>query len=84
MSFTFGKVFQPFIEERPIAVMARGVLENLLNPEKIDELFERTAEVQYTRELTFSALVDLMGQVVCVPRGSCRGSRSRPHPRTTA
>jgi IS4 transposase len=64
MSFTFGKVFQPFIEERPIAVMARGVLENLLNPEKIDELFERTAEVQYTRELTFSALVDLMGQVV--------------------
>jgi IS4 transposase len=64
MSFAFGKVFQPFIEERPIAVMARGVLENLLNPEKIDDLFERTAEVQYTRELTFSVLVDLMGQVV--------------------
>ncbi len=64
MSFTFGKVFQPFVEERPIAVMARGVLENLLNAEKIDELFERTAEVQYTRELAFSTVVDLMGQVV--------------------
>lgn len=29
MSFTFGKIFQPFVEQRPIAVMARGVLENL-------------------------------------------------------
>ena len=64
MSLTFGKVFQPFIEQRPIAVMARGVLENLLNPERIDDLFERTAEVQYTRELMFSSVVDLMGQVV--------------------
>ncbi len=64
MSFTFGKVFQPFVEQRPIAVMARGVLENLLNPETIDELFERTAQVQYTRDLMFSSVVDLMGQVV--------------------
>jgi hypothetical protein len=64
MSLIFGKLFQPFIEERPIAVMARGILENLLNPEKIDALFERTAEVQYTRELLFSSVVDLMGQVV--------------------
>lgn len=64
MSFMFGKVFQPFVEQRPIAVMARGVLENLLNPERIDELFERTAKVQYTRELMFSSVVDLMGQVV--------------------
>lgn len=64
MSFTFGKVFEPFIKERPIAVMARGVLENLLNADRIDSLFERTAEVQYTRELTFSSVVDLMGQVV--------------------
>jgi IS4 transposase len=64
MSLTFGKVFRPFIEERPICVMARGVLENLFNPGRIDELFERTAEVQYTRELMFSSVVDLMGQVV--------------------
>jgi len=44
--------------------MARGVLENLFNAEKIDALFARTAEVQYTRELLFSSVVDLMGQVV--------------------
>jgi len=64
MSLTFGGVFRPFVEERPICVMARGVLENLFNPGRIDELFERTAEVQYTRELVFSSVVDLMGQVV--------------------
>lgn len=64
MSLTLAKVFQPFVEERPICVMARGVLENLLNPERIDELFGRTAKVQYTRDLLFSSVVDLMGQVV--------------------
>ena len=64
MSFAFGKVFEPFIKERPIAVMARAALENLLDPARIEGLFERTAEVQYTRELMFSSVVDLMGQVV--------------------
>lgn len=64
MSLTLGKAFKPFIEKRPICVMARGVLENLLNSKRIDALFERTAEVQYTRELLFSSVVDLMGQVV--------------------
>src|SRR5713226_7021283 len=64
MAISLGKVFEPFVEQRPICVMARGVLENLFNAEKIDALFARTAEVQYTRELLFSSVVDLMGQVV--------------------
>jgi hypothetical protein len=64
MAISLGKVFEPFIEQRPICVMARGVLENLFNADKIDALFVRTAEVQYTRELLFSSVVDLMGQVV--------------------
>src|SRR5712691_1081568 len=64
MALTLGKVFEPFIAQRPICVMARGVLENLFNAERIDALFARTAEVQYTRELLFSSVVDLMGQVV--------------------
>jgi IS4 transposase len=64
MSLTFAKMFKPFVEERPICVMARAVLENLLNPDRINELFERSAEVQYTRDLLFSSVVDLMGQVV--------------------
>jgi hypothetical protein len=64
MSLTFARKFDPFIKERPICVMARGVLENLFNADRIDALFERTAQVQYTRELAFSSMVDLMGQVV--------------------
>lgn len=64
MAISLGKVFEPFVEQRPICVMARGVLENLFNADKIDALFARTAEVQYTRELLFSSVVDLMGQVV--------------------
>lgn len=64
MTITFGKPFEPFIEKRPICLMARGVLESILNPERIDDLFERTAQLQYTRELMFSSVVSLMGQVV--------------------
>src|SRR5919198_3859366 len=64
MAISLGKVFEPFVAQRPICVMARGVLENLCNADKIDALFARTAEVQYTRELLFSSVVDLMGQVV--------------------
>ena len=64
MSHLFGPLFQPFVEQRPVCVMARCVLEHLLNPQRLDALFERTAKVQYTRDLVFSSVVDLMGQVV--------------------
>lgn len=44
--------------------MARGILERLLDPQRLDELYARTAQHQYTRKLYFSSLVELMGQVV--------------------
>jgi IS4 transposase len=59
-----NKRFQPFLDAAPICVMARGVAEDILNPARIDALFERTAERQYTRDWPFSLLVDLMSQVV--------------------
>ena len=58
------KLFQPFIQETPIAVMARAALECTLDPRHLDELFARTAQRQYTNELLFSSLVDLMARVV--------------------
>jgi hypothetical protein len=64
MALALGKVFAPFVEQQPICVMARGVLEYLFNAERIDALFARTAKVQYTRAVLFSSVVDLMGQVV--------------------
>src|SRR5215469_17060427 len=58
------KVFEPFIKEKPICVMARAVLQRILDPQPIDQLFARTAQRQYTHELLFSSLVDLMTRVV--------------------
>src|SRR6266404_323502 len=61
------KAFDAFIEERPICVMARAVVENFFQPERLDALFERTAEKQYQRTLLFSSVVELMQSVVlCV------------------
>jgi hypothetical protein len=57
-------IFAPFVKERPICVMARAVLERLLDAQRLDDLFARTAERQYTRELLFSSLVQLMSEVV--------------------
>src|SRR5579871_4316297 len=57
-------IFERFVAKTPFAVMARSLLERTLSPESLDALFEEQAQSQYTRELTFSAVVDLMGQVV--------------------
>jgi len=57
-------VFTPFINESPISVMARGMLERVLNPEQLDEWFDITAKEQYTKGLLFSTIFDLMCQVV--------------------
>jgi hypothetical protein len=59
-----GKVFEPFVEAAPICVMARGVLQRILDPQHIDRLFTQNARHQYTNELLFSSLVDLMARVV--------------------
>jgi hypothetical protein len=57
-------IFAPFVKERPICVMARAVLERLLDAPRLDALFARTAQQQYTRELLVSSLVQLMSEVV--------------------
>lgn len=36
----FGEILQKFADKSPITVMVRGLLENLLNPEKIDRWFD--------------------------------------------
>jgi hypothetical protein len=59
-----SKVFDRFVEETPVTVMARATIEHALPPEALDALFDRYAERQYTRELLFSSVVELMGVVV--------------------
>jgi IS4 transposase len=60
-----GDVFERFVQDSPLSVMAQGVLENTLSPTVVDQLFEDVAEHQYTRKLLFSSIVDLMSLVVC-------------------
>src|ERR1700676_3681083 len=47
----------------PLGVMVRGTLEWLLEETVLQRLFEKHAPEQYTRELTISALVNLLIQV---------------------
>jgi len=58
-------IFERFTHGDTIPVMARAVMENALSPRAIDGLFEEVAERQYTRELLFSTVVELMSLVVC-------------------
>ncbi len=57
-------IFAPFVKERPICVMSRAVLERLLDAQRLDDLFARTAQHQYTRELMCSTLVQVMSEAV--------------------
>jgi hypothetical protein len=60
-----GPLFDRFVHGSPLSVMVRGTIEHALSSHDLDALFERTADQQYTRELLFSSLVDLMSLVVC-------------------
>ncbi len=63
-------IFEKFVEKSPITVMARGMMERVLNPSQLDQWFNVTAEQQYTKELMFSTVFDIMSQVVCGSRRS--------------
>jgi len=63
-------VFERFTQGDTIPVMTQAVMENALCPRIIDQLFEDVAEKQYTRDLLFSSIVELMSLVVCGIRPS--------------
>jgi len=59
-----GKRFQSFIEESPVSVMIRGILESTFAPARLNAMFVKTAQSGYTRDLLFSTTVRLMSEVV--------------------
>jgi IS4 transposase len=61
----FEPLFERFAQGTPLTVMTRALLENALRPEPLDELFERLAVKQYTKELLFSTVVATMALVAC-------------------
>ena len=69
-----GETFERFFQQAPITVMYRALLEHALDPKELDELFEREATNQYTRELLFSTVVELMATVVLGVKPSMRSA----------
>jgi Transposase DDE domain len=60
-----NSIFDGFVKESPISVMMRGLMEVVFCPQRLDEIFEQHSKLQYTRELLFSELVNLLSLVVC-------------------
>ncbi len=63
-------IFERFVEKSPVSVMARGMMEHVLNPQQLDQWFEHTAQRQYTQDLLFLSVFDIMCQVVSDSRRS--------------
>jgi hypothetical protein len=60
----FSAIFEQFVAASPVSVMVRGIMERIFEPQALDDLFERHAIQQYTKELLFSTVVGLMSLVV--------------------
>lgn len=63
-------VLDRFVQASPVTVMLRASLEYALSHHDIDQLFDQHAQTQYTRELLFSSVVDVLSLVVCRIRPS--------------
>ena len=55
----------PFVRQAPLTVLTRSCLEWLFDAKALNQLFEETADKQYTRELTLEFLAYVMLDVVC-------------------
>lgn len=60
-----GDLVARFEANSPMCVMMRGLLENVFAAQRLDALFERTARQQFTNQLLFSTVADVMGLVAC-------------------
>src|SRR5579883_390883 len=67
----FDSIFQKYLAQRPVAVMTRATLEHAFAAQTLDEIFEQTAQEQYTEELTFSTVVAVLQAVVFQHRPCC-------------
>jgi hypothetical protein len=69
-----GHVFERFVQHSPISVMVRGMLERVFGADQLDQFYERMAQKQYTRDLLFSTVYDLLSQVVFRVQPSVRAA----------
>ena len=60
----FSEILQRFMEKSPVPVMVQVLLERSLSADKLNMIFERATDEQYTRTLLFSSVFELMNLVV--------------------
>ena len=68
------RIFSAFMEQSPVSVMGRAILEFALPPEKLDELFAEHSVRQYEDQLLFSTVVEVLALAVAGARKSVNAS----------
>jgi predicted nucleic acid-binding Zn finger protein len=62
--FQLGAKIEAFAKKAPAAVLFRTILQRDLDPQRMDTLFQHTAEAQYEHKLLFSTVMQLMIAVI--------------------
>ena len=57
------EILERMEQRAPVCVMLRAMLENVFAADRLDRLFEKTAQTQENKTLLFSTVVDMMGLV---------------------
>ena len=63
MELTLSEMFENLRAKVPMPLMAKLVMDRALPPEKVDTWFEENRDRQYTRDLLFSTVFELMNLV---------------------
>ena len=71
------EVFERFVQDSPVCVMQRAVMENVFSADALNAIFHGAAEAQYERELLFSTVVDVASLAVCRITPSIRAAYLR-------
>jgi len=59
-----NETFQKFVDGSAVTVMLRGLIEWSFHPDRLDELFDQYAVSGYQKELPFSTVAEVLGEVV--------------------
>jgi len=71
------ELMKRFAEQAPVAVMARLGLQRAISAEWVNEVFEEHSRTQYTRELLFSTVIELMSLVALGMRPSLHAAAQK-------
>ena len=77
MALSLSPLLERYSERLPLPVMARALLERHFDGPALDGWFDEVADQQYTRELLFSTVFQLMSEVVFRQQPSVRAAYQR-------